>query len=279
MQVLADRVSFESARCKAGVRAGQSLVKMYLAADEDERKRRPYQKLLHQALACADSAELLCNGDAELSVAIALLRKEAREKLVEAGFSPALDSSTLPASLADLPLPIPPLLASALQLIQPLHPFPPHILSAAHSLFLRLRAPPPKILQIPPLPPPRPSYTNYFQRRLETWPQGANGLFLTCAELQADILSICDYILPLRAFAKNFLHRCLGQNNPSARASSGTAGVQVKAAARERARGGEAAFLSARLAACTDAGREPRTRLVWAAAILERVFSIHCMKL
>jgi hypothetical protein len=276
MQVLEDRGCPELARCKAGVRAGQSLVKMHLAADEEERT----PKLLHQALACADSAQLLCNGDAEFSAAITMLRKEAREKLVEAGFSPAADPSTLPASLADLPLPIPPLLASALQLIQPLHPFPPHILSAAHSVFQRLRAPPPPQVHVPiPLPPPKPNYANYFQRRLETWPKGANGRFLSCAELQADILSISDYILPLRAFAKRWLHQCLCQppahNNQSARVSSGTASVQVKAAARQRARGGEAAFLSARLAA---AGRDSRKHLVWAAAILERVFSIHCMR-
>jgi hypothetical protein len=286
MQVLDDRVAFESARCKAGVRAGQSLLKMYLK--DDDEKRNP--KLLQQALACADSAELLCNGEGELPVAIALLRKEAREKLVEAGFGPAVDPSTLPASLADLPPPIPPLLASALQLLQPLHPFPPHILSAAHSVFLRLRVPPPTTVEIPPLPPPRPSYPNYFQRCFMNWPQRSDGHFLTCIELQADIMSNCDYLLPLREFAKHWLQqRWSRQRLPpprfrckaSAGVTTGSASVQVKVAARRRARGGEVAFLSARLAdiaTCKAAYKDACKRL-WAVAIMERVFSIHCKRI
>ena len=120
-QVLDDRVSLESTRCKAGIRAGLCLINMYAAADRKERRTG----MLETALECADSAEFMCDGDRDFVAAIARIRNEAREKLLEAGLSAAAPPATLSASLSNLPPPIPPLIASALLIIDPPPPSPP----------------------------------------------------------------------------------------------------------------------------------------------------------
>jgi hypothetical protein len=94
VQVLDDHVSLEYTRCKAGIRAGQCLINMYIASCQEERS----PALLAQALKCADSAELLCNGDADFVAAIARVRYEAREKLLEAGFSAVVPPATCSSS-------------------------------------------------------------------------------------------------------------------------------------------------------------------------------------
>jgi len=179
---------------------------MYVAAD----KKEMVTDMLLQALKCADSAELLCDGDRDFVAAIARTRIEARRKLVEAGLQHlAAPPSTLSAALSDLPSPIPPILASALLLLDPPPPFPPLILSSARRIFLRLRPPLPSKTATLPLPPPFPSYPNHLLRSHMRWPRCSDGRPLTPAEFVVHIMSDCDFIAHAHAFVKRWLKQLL----------------------------------------------------------------------